>query len=117
VCPPIVARGVLADVAGDRGVERLPAGSGVSRAELQAVFARRGLRVDEGDVVLIRTGIMRDWPDARKMAAVDGSGLQLDGASGSRMKYAWPRWVPTMPASRCRRPAIPPVRSRFTRSC
>lgn len=78
--PPILARGVLADVAGDRGVERLPAGAGISRAELQAVLGRQNTRIGEGDVVLIRTGIMRDWPNATKMSEADGSGLQLDGA-------------------------------------
>jgi kynurenine formamidase len=78
--PPILARGVLADVAGARGVERLPAGAGISREELQAVLTRQGTHVGEGDVVLIRTGIMRDWPDATKMGEVDGSGLRLDGA-------------------------------------
>jgi kynurenine formamidase len=78
--PPILARGVLVDVAGDRGVERLPAGAGISRDELQSVLDRQGTHVGEGDVVLIRTGIMRDWPDAVKMSEADGSGLRLDGA-------------------------------------
>jgi kynurenine formamidase len=78
--PPILARGVLADVAGYRGVERLPAGAGISRDELQAVFAHQGTPVAEGDIALIRTGIMRDWPDSLKMAEADGSGLRLDGA-------------------------------------
>jgi kynurenine formamidase len=78
--PPILARGVLVDVAGDRGVERLPGGSGISRDELEAVLARQATSVGEGDVVLIRTGIMRDWPDGAKMREADGSGLQLDGA-------------------------------------
>jgi kynurenine formamidase len=78
--PPILGRGVLADVAGARGVERLPAGYGISGDELQSVLNAQGTSVAEGDVVLIRTGIMRDWPDAAKMAEADGSGLRLDGA-------------------------------------
>lgn len=78
--PPILARGVLADVAGYRGVARLPAGDGIGRDELLSVLERQQTQVGEGDVVLIRTGIMRDWPDAAKMAEADGSGLRLDAA-------------------------------------
>lgn len=78
--PPILGRGVLADVAGYRGVARLPAGAGVGSDELRQVFRHQGTTVGEGDIVLIRTGLMRDWPDATKMAEADGSGLRLDGA-------------------------------------
>ncbi len=78
--PPILARGVLVDVPGFRGVDRLPAGAGINCDELQAVLTEQHTSVGEGDVVLIRTGIMRDWPDAAKMSEADGSGLQLDGA-------------------------------------
>jgi len=79
--PPILGRGILIDVAGFRGVERLPRGEGIGRDELEAVARHQGTAVGEGDIVLIRTGIMRDWPNASIMAEADGSGLRLDGAT------------------------------------
>jgi len=78
--PRFPAGGVFVEVGGPRGAQRLPAGAGISREELQSVLARQSTHVGEGDVVLIRTGIMRDWPDAAKMSEADGSGLRLDGA-------------------------------------
>ncbi len=78
--PPILGRGILLDVAGYRGVERLPAGEGIGRDELEAVMRHQGTAIGEGDILLIRTGIMRDWPNGSVMAEADGSGLRLDGA-------------------------------------
>jgi kynurenine formamidase len=77
---PILARGVLIDMAGHRGVERLAAHEGFGAADLQAALARQGTHLGEGDVVLLRTGQMRDWPDGAKMAEVEGCGLRIDGA-------------------------------------
>ncbi len=77
---PIVARGVLADVAAYRSVDRLPAHDGVGVEELQAVLRNQGTMPRRGDVLLLRTGLMRDWPNAARMAEGDGSGLRLDAA-------------------------------------
>jgi len=52
--PAIVARGVLLDVAGQRGVEHLPADARIGADEL----AGCGVTVRPGDVAVIRTG----WP-------------------------------------------------------
>lgn len=62
--PPIIARGVLIDVAGAKKVDMLPDGYRVTRADL--VHALRSQRVElrEGDVALIRTGRMRVYEDA-----------------------------------------------------
>lgn len=60
---PIVARGVLLDVPAYRGVDLLPGSAPVTAEELEAVAARQGTEVREGDVVLIRTGWIRHWPD------------------------------------------------------
>jgi kynurenine formamidase len=49
-------RGVLADVAGFRGVGRLTPGQVVSPADIEGALQEHGLSVGEGDVVLIRTG-------------------------------------------------------------
>jgi kynurenine formamidase len=65
--PPIIARGILFDVAGHRGVEMLPAGYGVQPDELDAVLKSQSVAVKEGDVVLVHTGWGRNWKDPEKM--------------------------------------------------
>ncbi|MEQ9569047.1 MAG: cyclase family protein, partial [Longimicrobiales bacterium] len=62
--PPIIARGVLLDVAGAKGLDMLPAGYRITAADLRAASARQGVEVLEGDVVLVRTGRMRLYEDA-----------------------------------------------------
>lgn len=54
--PPIVARGVLLDVAALRGVARLGPGDVVSVADLEGALARQRLALRTGDVVLLHTG-------------------------------------------------------------
>jgi hypothetical protein len=53
---PIVSRGILLDVARHRGVERLPRGTVVGRDLLAEVEEAQGSPVEEGDILLIRTG-------------------------------------------------------------
>jgi kynurenine formamidase len=62
--PPIVARGVLLDVAAAKGVAMLPDGYRITRADLEASLLRQHLDLRLGDVVLIRTGRMRVFDDA-----------------------------------------------------
>jgi kynurenine formamidase len=76
--PPIVARGVSLDIPGALGVEQLESSQPVGVEELDAACARQGVELGAGDVALIRTGTMRDWPDESRMPA--GAGLSLDGA-------------------------------------
>ncbi|WP_416957309.1 cyclase family protein [Streptomyces sp. Agncl-13] len=52
----VVSRGVLLDVARHQGVDRLPNRFAVTRAVLEAVEEAQGVRVEEGDIVLVRTG-------------------------------------------------------------
>lgn len=61
--PPIVARGIMLDVAGAHGVTMLPESYGITAADLQAVLKAQRLEVEPGDVVLVRTGRMTAWPD------------------------------------------------------
>lgn len=55
----VLTRGVLLDVAGVRGVDWLEAGEAVHPRDLEEAEARASVRVDEGDVVLLRTGYGR----------------------------------------------------------
>jgi kynurenine formamidase len=71
--PPLVARGVLLDLAPGG---RLPPGHAATAAELER--AAEGLRIDPGDVVLVRTGNGRAWDDPDEY--VRGPGVGADGA-------------------------------------
>ncbi|GLY38892.1 cyclase [Amycolatopsis sp. NBRC 101858] len=52
----VVSRGVLLDVARHEGVDRLPGRFPVTRAVLEAVEEAQGTPVEEGDILLVRTG-------------------------------------------------------------
>jgi kynurenine formamidase len=60
---PIIARGILLDVARHRGVDRIAAGEPIGHAELAATAQQQGVAVSEGDVVLVRTGNGALWGD------------------------------------------------------
>jgi kynurenine formamidase len=82
--PPIVARGVLIDVAGAKGVDALPSNTALSPEDLQAALKKQGTELRPGDVVLIRTGTLRYWGEAgsehEKIAARDSAGITLETA-------------------------------------
>lgn len=63
--PPLIARGVLIDVAGARQLPMLPAGYRVTEDDLRAALAAQQTRIEEGDIVLIRTGRMRLLSDSK----------------------------------------------------
>ena len=74
--PPIIARGVLIDVAQAKGVDMLPAGYRVTRDDLINALEKQGMTLEQGDVVLIRTGRMQDYEDASSyMANPPGMGM------------------------------------------
>jgi kynurenine formamidase len=77
--PPIIGRGVMFDIAALHGVDVLPDNYGIGSEDLQAALDRQGVMFGVGDIALVRTGRMRNWPDAR--AYIDNSpGLNLEGA-------------------------------------
>ena len=59
--PPLVARGIVLDMAGHFGVEFMKAGQFFTVDDVKAVEKRQGTPVREGDVVLFHTG----WTDAK----------------------------------------------------
>jgi kynurenine formamidase len=75
--PPLLARGVLLDVAGALGVERLPDGHAVTAAELER--AAEGVELRRGDAVLVRLGSGAVWDDRPAYEAAGGV-----GADGTR---------------------------------
>jgi kynurenine formamidase len=82
--PPIVARGVLIDVAGFKGVDALAAHTPIGVADLQGALQKQGTQLRPGDVVLIRTGTLRFWgetgADHERVAAHDSAGITVETA-------------------------------------
>jgi len=54
-------RGVLADMAAFKGVDRMKSGEVITAADLRAALEKENVRVKRGDVVLIRTGHSQLW--------------------------------------------------------
>jgi kynurenine formamidase len=77
--PPVIARGVLIDVAGAHGVEVLPDNYPIGAAELDSVLRSQRTELRAGDVVLINTGRMSLWPDADRFVPAE-PGPDLAGA-------------------------------------
>ena len=76
--PPILARGILLDVAALHGVDTLAPSHAIGRADLEGCLKHQGVALKTGDVVLIRTGQMKRWPD---MSFVQNTpGLDREGA-------------------------------------
>ena len=75
--PPIIARGVLIDVAAAKGLDMLPEGYRVTRDDLIKALEKQKTVLRAGDVVLIRTGRMQLYADADAyMANPPGMGLE-----------------------------------------
>lgn len=82
--PPIIARGVLIDVAGARGVDALPSNAMIGPEELEMALKKQGTELHPGDVVLIRTGTLRHWGDAggdhQTIGKHDSAGINVEAA-------------------------------------
>ena len=60
---PLVTRGILLDVARQRGVDRIESGHPITREVLEVAQREQGVAVEKGDVVLLRTGNGAYWED------------------------------------------------------
>ncbi|NER63647.1 cyclase family protein [Pseudomonas sp. MAFF212427] len=77
--PPIIARGVMIDVAAAKGLDQLADNYRITRSDLQQALTKQRVALEKGDVVLIRTGRMRDYEHAQVYMA-NPPGLSLDAA-------------------------------------
>jgi kynurenine formamidase len=75
--PPMITRGVLLDVAGTEGRAHLEAGHAISPGELERAAKAASVRLEKGDIVLIRTGWGRYFgtDNARYLAGEPGIDL------------------------------------------
>ena len=114
--PGVIGRGVLYDVPRHRGVKWLEPGEAVARAELEEIEEAQGLRVEEGDIFVFRTGHHRRrvelgaWDNG-----YDGegkAGLHVDTIPWMHERGIAPRSCPTATA----RPSRAPWTASSTRS-
>jgi len=77
--PPIIARGVMIDVAAAHGVAMLPPGMRVGAKDLKLALNRQNVALRPGDVVLIHTGRMRLYEQGEAFIT-DAPGLGMDAA-------------------------------------
>lgn len=75
--PPIIARGVLIDVAAYKGVTVLDHNYRVNAEDLKGALKKQNTRLQKGDVVLIRTGQAQFYNDADKFLH-EYPGINLD---------------------------------------
>ena len=78
--PPIVTRGVLLDMAGLLGVDRLAAGTAINRQEIDAAALRQGVGLRHGDVVILNTGWQALAESDPELFLAGEPGLGVDGA-------------------------------------
>jgi len=80
---PLVSRGVMLDLARAAGVERLDGGLALTPAHLEAAEEMAGVRVEAGDIVLLRTGQMQ------LLHAGDKLGYAISTAGPSMETVEW----------------------------
>ena len=78
--PLFIRRGILLDVPAYRGIKALPASEPVTADELQAVARRQEVVVRPGDVALIRSGYLSQWPDPEALARHATAGPDISAA-------------------------------------
>lgn len=77
---PWVGRGIVLDIAGLRGLERLDAGLAVTPDDLDRAARGQGLDVRAGDAVLVHTGWSELWARGPQRYAAAEPGLDAEAA-------------------------------------
>jgi kynurenine formamidase len=75
--PPLLGRGVLLDVAGWKGQERLPPRHSISVDDMKACAAAQNVELRPGDVLLVRTGYGAIWNQEAQY--LDAAGVGKSG--------------------------------------
>lgn len=83
--PPIIARGVLIDMAGYKRLEALPANYAIGAEDLRGALQAQRTVLKPGDVVMIRTGTARYWGETGddqqgRIKEHDSAGINLEAA-------------------------------------
>jgi len=87
--PPVIARGVLIDVAAAKGVGVLPDSYAIGDTDLTEALARQRMELRPGDIVMVRTGRHSSWPDPGaylpKEPGIDRKGAEFLAKAGTAM--------------------------------
>ncbi len=80
--PPVVKKGVLLDIPPLHDLEVLPHDFSIGEKEMERAAENEGVKIEEGDVVLVRTGWMKFWDDRQKYLSLEHGvpGVVEDGA-------------------------------------
>jgi kynurenine formamidase len=78
--PPLVARGVLLDMAAHFGTDVVKEGTAFNRAEIDAAAKKQGVEIREGDIVIFHTGWLSLIGKDNKRYASAEPGLGVEGA-------------------------------------
>jgi kynurenine formamidase len=85
--PPVIARGVMIDVAGAKKVDALPSGYEITVEDVEGALKAQNVDVTPGTVVLLRTGTARYWgkngADHAKIGQHDSAGIGLKAGPAS----------------------------------
>jgi kynurenine formamidase len=78
---PILRRGVLLDIATQQNVDALPKDFAITPEHLDVALREQQVTIEQGDVVLLRTGWARYYEDAKRyISETHCPGIGLDGA-------------------------------------
>ncbi|MHA4810937.1 cyclase family protein [Flavitalea flava] len=75
--PPIIGRGVLIDMAKYKGLDILPANYVITLNDLQDLLKTQHIQIQKGDIVLIRTGLMKYFYTDKEKFSANGVGISL----------------------------------------
>jgi kynurenine formamidase len=79
--PPIIARGVMLDIAAVRKIKALPPHYAITPDDVDAACAAQKVELKPGDVVLLRTGALQFWgedgADIETLKEYDTAGISL----------------------------------------
>ena len=82
--PPIVARGILVDIAGYMKVPNLAPHTIITPKMIRETLKAQGTKIQPGDVVFLRTGSLRHWgesgADHETISQTDTAGINLRSA-------------------------------------
>lgn len=75
--PPLLGRGVMLDIAGWKGQERLPKLYSITADEMQKCAEAQGVEVRKGDVLIVRTGYDTIWDN--EVEYLEAAGVNKSG--------------------------------------
>lgn len=76
--PPVIGKGVLIDVPAYKGPEVLPGNYVISLKELQQLIKSQQLQINKGDIVFIRTGVMKYFYSDKEKFMNNTPGMSME---------------------------------------